>query len=204
MSPEEWCAKNPDAIEYYEEPKYRRLPLTTCQGGVEFDKQSMSHPCPGKEREFERLHAGPSWAVLVFAVILPVTAAAGTGFWVWRNWSAKFGQIRLGEPGGGIGALASDRPWVRYPVIALSAMFAVVGAIPLVASGLWRTAKGAAESWGWADTSRGAWSQLGAGRGGGGARPFTTRDSFARATGDYAVGDEDEGELLGDESEDEV
>jgi len=38
----------------------------------------------------------------------------------------------------------------------------------------------------------------------GGNRRFTTRDSFARGRGGYAVVDEDEGELLGDESDEEV
>jgi len=33
---------------------------------------------------------------------------------------------------------------------------------------------------------------------------FTTRDSFARGRGDYAIVDEDEGELLGEESDEEV
>jgi hypothetical protein len=41
---------------------------------------------------------------------------------------------------------------------------------------------------------------LGKGR----SRRFTTRDSFARGRGDYAIVDEDEGELLGDESDEEV
>jgi hypothetical protein len=36
------------------------------------------------------------------------------------------------------------------------------------------------------------------------SRRFTTRDSFARGRGDYAIVDEDEGELLGDESDEEV
>jgi hypothetical protein len=40
------------------------------------------------------------------------------------------------------------------------------------------------------------------GRGSG--RRFTTRYSFARGRGDYAIVDEDEGELLGDESDEEV
>jgi hypothetical protein len=38
----------------------------------------------------------------------------------------------------------------------------------------------------------------------GGSKRFTTRDSFARGRGDYAVVDDDEGELLGDESDEEV
>jgi hypothetical protein len=35
-------------------------------------------------------------------------------------------------------------------------------------------------------------------------RRFTTRDSFARGSGDYAVVDTDEGELLGEDSDEDV
>ena len=56
-----------------------------------------------------------------------------------------------------------------------------------------------AERWGFGSGGRGAWSRVG-----GGAGPFTTRDSFARGRGDYAVVDEDEGELLGEDSDEDV
>lgn len=202
LSLNEWCKENPDAVEYYEPTGYRRLPLTTCVGGREFDKASDSHPCPGHEEEYEKAHAGISGAGLFFAIVLPFAAAGAIGWYAWRNWSSHFGQIRLGEQGSGggfgRGALDSDQPWIRYPVIAVSAVVAVVAALPLVASALWRTARGATERW----TGRGGgggWSRLG-----GGNRRFTTRDSFSRGRGDYAIVDEDEGELLGDASDDEV
>lgn len=67
---------------------------------------------------------------------------------------------------------------------------AVGQAIPLLASSLWRSATSA--------MGRSSWSSNIANR------RFTTRDSFARGRGDYAVVDEDEGQLLGDDSEDEV
>jgi hypothetical protein len=130
--------------------------------------------------------------------VIPFAAAGAIGWYAWRNWSSSFGQIRLGEQGGGAGSLLdSERPWIRYPVIALSAAVAVVAALPLVATALWRTARGAAERW--SGRGGGGWSRLG-----GGNRRFTTRDSFARGRGDYAIVDEDEGELLGDASDDEV
>ncbi len=66
----------------------------------------------------------------------------------------------------------------------LSAAVAVLQAIPLLFSSLWRSAS----------------NMLGRNR----TARFTTRDSFARGRGDYVVVDEDEGELLGDESEEEV
>lgn len=68
----------------------------------------------------------------------------------------------------------------------VAAVVSVAQATPLLASSLWRSASGAL------------------GRGASSNRRFTTRDSFARGRGDYAVVDEDEGELLGDDSDDEV
>lgn len=195
LSREQWCRDHPDAVEYFEPTGYRRLPLTTCVGGQEFDKLAVSHPCPGREDEYERAHRGPSGFALFLAITLPIAAASAVGWWVWRKWSSTFGQIRLGEqPSGGVGGLLdSDAPWVRYPVIAVSALVAVAGAIPLLAAALWRTVSGKV-----AGGARGGWSRLS-----GGSRRFTTRDSFARGRGDYAVVD-DEGELLGEDSDEEV
>lgn len=188
IDPLAWCKENPDEREYYEPTGFRRIPLTTCVGGTQYDKESPVHPCPGKEREFEKAH-GISGVGIFFAVTIPFAIAGFVGWYIWRNWNGKFGQIRLGESGyGGGGMLDSDAPWVKYPIIAVSAVVAVVGAIPLVVGGLWRTVSG-----------RGGWTRLG-----GGHRPFTTRDSFARGRGDYAVVDDDEGELLGDDSDEEV
>lgn len=97
----------------------------------------------------------------------------------------------------------ADRPWVKYPVIALSAVVALAGAMPLVLGALWRTARSTAERWGigGGGGGRGGWSRL---DGGGASRTFRTRDSFARGRGDYTIVDEDEGELLGEESDEEV
>lgn len=207
QSAKDWCAAHPDAVEFYEPTGYRRIPLTTCVGGSEFDKAPQSEACQGHEEEYERRHRGPSGVAIFFAVVIPFALAGAIGWYVWRNWSTSFGQIRLGEQGagavrlggGGGGALLDeDRPWIRYPVIALSAVVAVAVAMPLVATALWRTARGAVERW---TGGGGAWTRLG---GGGGGRRFTTRDSFARGRGDYAIVDEDEGELLGDASDEEV
>lgn len=201
LSRDAWCAKHPGAAEYFEPTGYRRLPLTTCVDGQQFDRQSASQACPGHEDEYERIHRGPSGFVLFLVITLPFIAAAAVGWWVWRNWSGTFGQIRLGEQSsGGVGGLLdSDAPWVRYPVIAVSALVALVGALPLVVAAVWRTAMGAAERWGFGGSGRGSWSRLG-----GGTRPFTTRDSFARGRGDYDVVDDDEGELLGEDSDEDA
>ena len=83
-------------------------------------------------------------------------------------------------------AAASDGepPYVKYPKLVLVAIVMVGTGAAALASSLWRDAR----------TTFGA------------SRParFTTRDSFARGRGDYAVVDNDEGELLGDESDEEV
>lgn len=199
LSAEEWCARHPDAVEYFEPRGYRRIPLTTCSGGDALDESLTSEPCTGHEEEYERKHR-VSGVAIFFAVTVPFALAGVAGWYVWRNWKNQFGQIRLGESGGfggfgGFGAVDSEAPWVRYPVMAVSAVVAVVAALPLVATSLWRAA-----------TS--AYRRVGGGGGGGWLRGaggrYTTRDSFARRRGDYAVVDDVEGELLGDESDEEL
>ncbi|KAI5865000.1 Oligoxyloglucan reducing end-specific cellobiohydrolase [Durotheca rogersii] len=195
LDPVQVCRENPDEFEYYEPSGFRRIPLTTCKGGFEPDKALTPHPCPGHEEEFERAR-GVSGVTIFFAVVAPIGFASLAGWWVYRNWRSKFGQIRLGEQNG----LDSESPWVKYPVVAVSAVVAVVGTLPLVVGGLWRSAS----------------SALGRARGGGNGggryswlrgssqRRYTTRSSFARGRGDYSIVDEDEGELLGDDSDDEM
>lgn len=198
---EEFCAKNPDAIEYYRPTGLRKIPLSTCVGGQEYDKQNAPEPCTGHKDEFDRRH-GTSGLAIFFAVTIPFAVAAAAGWWVWRNWNGKFGQIRLGEQG--TSAFDSDQPWVKYPVIALSAVVAVVMALPVVAGSVWRAVRGLGERWGIGGGSRGSWSRLGSGGyANGGTRRFTTRDSFARGS-DYVGADDDEGELLGEDSDEEV
>jgi len=75
---------------------YRRIPLTTCVGGLEMDKTGDTYPCPNKEDEYYRKH-GIGGAGLFFAIVIPIAVASSAGWWVWKNWEGKFGQIRLGE-----------------------------------------------------------------------------------------------------------
>ena len=89
------CKVEQNREEYYAPTGYRRIPMTTCVDGVQFDK-SEAHPCPGHEEEFNKKH-GASGVGIFFAIIIPVVVAAGVGHYVWRNWASKFGQIRLGE-----------------------------------------------------------------------------------------------------------
>ncbi|KAI1373608.1 Oligoxyloglucan reducing end-specific cellobiohydrolase [Hypoxylon crocopeplum] len=194
LDPEQVCQEKPEEFEYYEPSGFRRIPLTTCKGGLEADKARTSHPCPGHEEEFERKR-GVSGVAVFFAVVIPIALASLAGWWVYHNWQSKFGQIRLGERNG----LSSGSPWVKYPVVAVSAVVAVVGAMPLVLGSLWRSASSALDRFRSRDGGgRYSWLR------GSSQRRFTTRDSFARGRGDYAIVDEDEGELLGDDSDEEV
>lgn len=90
-----YCKEDETRIEYDEPTGYRRIPLSTCQGGKEMDK-SIPHPCPGHDKEFEKKH-GTSGLALFFAIILPFAAAAAIGFYIWQNYDKHFGAIRLGE-----------------------------------------------------------------------------------------------------------
>lgn len=193
LSFDEYCKQNPDAPEFYPPSGYRRIPLTTCEGGNEFDKTEAPRACPGHEEEFKKAH-GASGVAIFFAVVIPIGVAAAVGWWVYTNWNGKFGQIRLGEQS----SFDHDSPWVKYPVIVVSAAVAVIGALPLLASSAWRSASSLIDRV--RGRSGGRYSWLG----GNGQRRFTTRDSFARGRADYAVVDEDEGELLGDDSDEEV
>ena len=190
-NPQEVC-KNEDAYQYFEITGYRRIPLTTCQHGKELDYTSATHTCPGKEREYAE-HHGISGIGLFFAVVLPIATAAGIGFWVWKNWDGKFGRIRLNDGGGplgtatGYGAFDRDAPWIKVPVMAVSGIVAVLAAVPLVVGSLWNLVS----------------TRFGRSRAGS-SRPFTSRSSFQRGRGDYAAVGDDEGELLGEDSDEDV
>ncbi|EKD16258.1 uncharacterized protein L3040_009508 [Drepanopeziza brunnea f. sp. 'multigermtubi'] len=173
-----YCLEDENRIEYDEPTGYRRIPLSTCQGGKEMDK-SIQHPCPGHGKEFEEKH-GVSSVALFFAIVLPFAAAGAIGYYLWQNYDKHFGAIRLGEQS----SLDQAAPYIKYPIMAMSAIAATLAATSLLFASLWRSAGSAF------GTSRPA--------------RFTTRDSFARGRGDYGVVDNDEGELLGDESDDEV
>jgi hypothetical protein len=99
-------------------------------------------------------------------------------------------QIRLGET-----SASTDSPFIHYPIVAIAGIFAVLSAIPLLAKSLYRSV---AQKFG------GGYSRVGGG--GIGNRRYTSRSSFARGRDEYAtVGAHvDEGELLGDESDEEV
>jgi hypothetical protein len=94
------CSKN-NAFEYFKPTGYRKITLSTCVGGKEYDSWD-AEPCPGKEKEFDE-HYGRGinktniW--LVFGVPLFVLVFATWFVYdrgIRRNGGFKrFGQIRL-------------------------------------------------------------------------------------------------------------
>lgn len=189
LSGKEYCKNNPNETSWFEPTGYRRLQLTTCQGGKEFDKTSEEHPCDGYEEEFKKKH-GTSGIAIFFAVVIPIAAAAAIGWYIHSNWSGKFGQIRLGDSSS---TFDSDQPWIKYPVIAISAVAALAAALPVLGASLWRTASGAFQRVGGSSGGR-SWMQ--------GSRRFTTRQSFRG--GGYSRVEDYDGELLGEDSDEEV
>lgn len=176
----QYCKDDPSRVSYFEPTGYRRIPVTTCEGGTLLDEIGEEHPCPGHEGQYEEEHRGLSgFGLFVVAVLLPLVVAGGVGYWVWRNWDGKFGRIRLGDTGS---AFDASQPWIQYPVAVIAALVAVASAIPLLLASAWRGLSGLF----------------------GGSRRYTTRQSFARGRGDYAVVDPDEDELLGADDEEDV
>ncbi|KAI4235580.1 MAG: hypothetical protein L6R40_006442 [Gallowayella cf. fulva] len=173
------CKEDSARISYFLPTGYRRIPLSTCEGGNELEKyESKEVPCQGHEKDYEEAHRGlGGFWIFILAVVLPLGIASAVGYWVWQNWHGKFGSIRLGDSGSPFDA---DQPWIKYPVAAVSGIVAVLAALPLLIGSLWRWGSGLF----------------------GGGRRYTTRGSFARGRGDYAVVDEDE--LLGEDEDEEV
>ncbi|KAL1960691.1 hypothetical protein VTO42DRAFT_6521 [Malbranchea cinnamomea] len=183
--PMQICKDDADAIEYYEPTGYRRIPLTTCTGGLKLDG-TKAHPCPNKEKEFEEKHPGISGVGLFFAIVVPIAIAGAVGYYVFTRWDGKFGRIRLGETSSE-GWLSRDSPLVSVPVTIVAGTVAVFSALPLLASSLWRSLRGYIRI-----------------PGRGGQRPYASRRAFAARRGEYVGVVDDEDELLGaDDFEDE-
>lgn len=135
------CKEDPEKMSYFLPTGYRRIPLSTCEGGNELEKyESKEVPCRGHEEDFENAHRGLSgfW-IFILAVVLPIGIASAVGYWVWQNWDGKFGRIRLGDQGS---AFDAERPWIKYPIAAVSGVVAVLAAVPLLVGSLWRWISG--------------------------------------------------------------
>nr|CAI6770505.1 CMF_HP1_G0049150.mRNA.1.CDS.1 [Saccharomyces cerevisiae] len=98
------CKKEPDLIEYYDSSGYRKIPLSTCKGGLKLDAHLAPHPCPGKEKAFrEKYPINTGAYALVFVTILLVIFFAAWFVYnrgIRRNGGfSRFEEIRLGDDG---------------------------------------------------------------------------------------------------------
>jgi hypothetical protein len=82
--------------EYWLPTGYRRIPLSTCVGGHEFDKVE-AQPCPGKEEEFKRNHKGLTGFPLFLVIIIPILGASILIFVIYNHYVGRYGQIKLGD-----------------------------------------------------------------------------------------------------------
>lgn len=172
-------------VEFFSPTGYRRIPLTTCEGGRELDKY-LSHPCPGHEEQYEKKH-GLSSVGLFFAVTIPIIIAVAVGYWVYQKWlqgyTLGFGEIRLGDGSTGAGrATSGESPFIAFPVAIIAGTWAVAKATPMLVMSLWRSARGYVPV---ASTSA----------------PYRSREAFGVRRQDYSQVVEDD-ELLGDDLED--
>ncbi|KAM5465303.1 vacuolar protein sorting/targeting protein PEP1 [Microsporum audouinii] len=178
--PMQICKADPDAVEYFEPTGYRKLPVSTCEGGVQLD-HIVARPCPNKKKEFEKKHPGISGLGLFLAIFFPLATAAAVGYWAFSKWDGKFGRIRLGESQPE-SIFSGDSPLIAIPVTIVAGTVAVITALPLLFSSLWRSVRGYTRL-------PGRWRQ----------RPYASRGAFAARRGDYVGVVDDEDELLGAE-----
>ncbi|EMR11661.1 hypothetical protein PNEG_00099 [Pneumocystis murina B123] len=118
----EECKKH-NLLEYNKPTGYRRIPLTTCQGGKELDKDSTPIPCPSKEKKFIKLGKGLHGFELFCIIISPFIIIIFGSYCMWILYKDRFlGQIRLGE---------DERPsgLIQYPIILLDKITVLFSAI---------------------------------------------------------------------------
>lgn len=194
------CSANKGQKVWYTPTGYRKIPLSTCEGGQQLDKVE-EHPCPGYEKEYNDAHSLGGFAIFMI-ILVSLGAAGGVGYLAWDQIQKRgglsglgFGQIRLGESlssvPGGMGRSTGESPFITIPVAIIAGVVAVAKALPLLVTSLFRSAKG--------------YMPVGGGRSNGFATgPYRSRDAFASRRGDFAdpafVEDD---ELLGND-EDEV
>ncbi|KAH3664367.1 hypothetical protein WICMUC_005752 [Wickerhamomyces mucosus] len=101
--PQDICRTDENILGYFEPTGYRKIPMSTCEGGQEFDK-GTEIPCPGREREFDEKKGkhlrGFGWFLVTF---VPISIFLFSVWFVYdrgirRNGGfQRFGEIRLGE-----------------------------------------------------------------------------------------------------------
>ncbi|WBW74203.1 sorting receptor for vacuolar protein, Vps10 [Schizosaccharomyces osmophilus] len=91
----EQCAVD-DAVQWKESTGYKRTPMTFCEGGLPLDS-GKTHACPGKEKEYEKLHPKPGNWSIIFSVSISVILAVIFGY-IFYRYSQQYlkGAIRLG------------------------------------------------------------------------------------------------------------
>ena len=94
------CLKE-NAFEYTETTGYRKIPISTCEGGKRFDGW-QAHPCPGKEKEYNKHYGKELTGGNLFAILFVPLAVFFFATWIVydrgirRNGGLKrLGQIRL-------------------------------------------------------------------------------------------------------------
>ncbi|TCD61550.1 vacuolar protein sorting/targeting protein PEP1 [Steccherinum ochraceum] len=78
-----------DDIHWYDRTPYRKIPYSTCEGGIRLD-HGTEHDCPGIQ--------GHSFFFWLFVLVIPFGFAALVGYWYYRRSGMARGTIRL--PGG--------------------------------------------------------------------------------------------------------
>ena len=133
------CADD-NTISWTEPTGYRKIPLTTCNGGKSFDIGEV-HPCPGHEKEFDTSRRGLHGFWLFIVICVPFIIGISAGYYVWStNGSRTLGQIRLGDDTLDQNLSSTRDKLQEYTVIALSGAITVLIAIPTIAKFLWKTA----------------------------------------------------------------
>ncbi|CDK29013.1 unnamed protein product [Kuraishia capsulata CBS 1993] len=103
LDPVRICTADPDLLGYWEPTGYRKVPLSTCESGLQLDKWT-EHPCPGKKNDFNKKHGSGITGFGLFAVIfVPIAVFLAATWFVYdrgirRNGGfSRFGEIRLDE-----------------------------------------------------------------------------------------------------------
>lgn len=148
----EICRVDQNAIEYFQPTGYRKIAMSTCEGGQEFDKWDPV-PCPGKEKEFSKSRAGKLGGFgLAMVIIIPTSVFAFAVWFVYdrgirRNGGfARFGEIRLGDDDDLIENNNTDKvvnAVVRGGIAVLASVIATYKMIGLLGRGLGESIKGA-------------------------------------------------------------
>ncbi|KAF5094816.1 hypothetical protein DV451_004893 [Geotrichum candidum] len=160
------CKEMPGTVEYWVPTGYRRIPLSTCEGGLELER-TVPVPCPGKENEFKQKHRGLHGFGLFFVIVLPIGMSGVIGYILYDHYSKRYGQIRLGEEND------TQPVAIQYLIVAVAGIVALASVIPSFFSSIYRRIQNKLRN----------------------RNGFTTRSSFSRGSYSE-VAAEDENELL--------